>query len=199
MKTYFFTALACLAVMLSGFAEDKPEKKETAVKTDDTVKKEVAIYAGGCFWGMEELMRKSPGVLETDVGYIGGTTKNPTYEQICTGTTGHAEAIRIVFDPSKVSFTDLTEKWFFKIHDPTTKNRQGNDIGTQYRSAIFFTTEEQKKLAGEIKERVDKSGKWKKPLVTEITAATEFYTAETYHQDYLKKNPNGYNCHKFHD
>lgn len=198
MRTLIVAALASLVAISAAVAGDKTEKG-AAVENKDGVKTEVAIYAGGCFWGMEHLLRKVPGVVDTDVGYIGGKTKNPTYEQICTGLTGHAEAIRVVFDPAKISFAELTEKWFFRIHDPTTKNRQGNDIGTQYRSAIFYTTEEQKTVAEEVKARVDKSGKWKKPLVTEITAATDFFNAEAYHQDYLKKNPNGYNCHYIHD
>lgn len=198
MRTFFVAALASLA-LLAAVAGEKTEKEAAAVENKDGVKTETAIYAGGCFWGMEHFLRKVPGVIDTDVGYIGGKTKNPTYEQICTGLTGHAEAIKIVFDPAKISYTELTEKWFFRLHDPTTKNRQGNDIGTQYRSAIFYTSEEQKTAAEEVKARVDKSGKWKKPLVTEITAATEFFNAEAYHQDYLKKNPNGYNCHYLHD
>lgn len=160
--------------------------------------KEIAILAGGCFWGVEDLIRKLPGVLETQVGYTGGETKNPVYTQVKTGTTNHAEAIKIIFDPSVLKFSDLLE-FFFKMHDPTTVNRQGNDLGTQYRSAIFYTSEEQKKTAESVKQEVDQSGKWKKPIVTEIVPATEFYDAEDYHQDYLKKNPGGYTCHWIRD
>ncbi|HKO95154.1 MAG TPA: bifunctional methionine sulfoxide reductase B/A protein [Polyangiaceae bacterium] len=156
---------------------------------------ETAILAGGCFWGMEDILRKIPGVLETEAGYVGGTLPHPTYEDVHHGTTGHAEAVRVVFDPSKLAYSDLLEHWFFRMHDPTTKNRQGNDIGTQYRSAIFFTSPEQQKTAEAIKLRVDKSGKWSQPIVTEITPAGTFTRAEEYHQRYLVKNPGGYTCH----
>jgi peptide methionine sulfoxide reductase msrA/msrB len=156
---------------------------------------DVTVLAGGCFWGMEEIIGKIPGVIETKVGYIGGTTKNPTYEDVCSGKTGHAEALKVTFDPKKISYADLLEKWFFKMHDPTTLNRQENDKGTQYRSEIFYTSEEQKKTAEQVIARVTASKKWKDPIVTKVTAATEFYKAEDYHQEYLKKNPNGYRCH----
>ena len=156
---------------------------------------EEAVLAGGCFWGMEEILRDVPGVIDTEVGYAGGTTPSPTYEQVTTGRTGHAESIRVVFDPSKLSYADLLEKWFFKMHDPTTLNRQGNDRGTQYRSAIFYTTPEQKKVAEEVTARVNASGKWKSPIVTEIVQAGPFTPAEGYHQDYLENNPGGYTCH----
>jgi peptide methionine sulfoxide reductase msrA/msrB len=152
---------------------------------------DVAILAGGCFWGMEEIIRKIPGVIDTDVGYTGGTEKNPTYKL----HTGHAEAIKVTFDTSKLSYADLLEKWFFKMHDPTTLNRQGNDTGTSYRSAIFYTSDAQKKTAEEVRAKVDKSGAWKKPVVTEIAKAGDFTNAEDCHQDYLQKNPGGYTCH----
>jgi peptide methionine sulfoxide reductase msrA/msrB len=160
---------------------------------------ETAVLAGGCFWGMEEILRKVPGVLETEVGYTGGTTAHPTYEQVKTGRTGHAEAIRITFDPSKLSYAELLEHWFFRMHDPTTTNRQGNDAGTQYRSAIFVTSPEQRKTADEVKQRVNASGKWKRPIVTEIVNEGEFTPAEDYHQDYLEKHPGGYTCHYLRD
>ncbi len=160
---------------------------------------ETAILAGGCFWGMEDLLRKIPGVLETEVGYAGGATANPTYRDVRTGSTGHAESVRIVFDPRKLSYADLLEKWFFKMHDPTTKNRQGNDAGTQYRSAIFVTSPEQRAVAEQIRKRVDTSGKWGRPIVTEIVDAGPFTPAEDYHQDYLVKNPGGYTCHYLRD
>lgn len=156
---------------------------------------ETAILAGGCFWGMEEIIRKIPGVLETDVGYTGGTTAKPTYEDVHTGRTGHAEAIRITFDPSKVSYEELLEKWFFRMHNPTTKNQQGNDVGSQYRSAIFATSLAQRETAERVKKRVAASGKWKAPIVTEITDAGPFTLAEDYHQKYLEKHPGGYTCH----
>lgn len=157
--------------------------------------REVAILAGGCFWGMEEIIRKIPGVLDTEVGYTGGDTPNPTYRQICTGSTGHAEAIRVTFDPTRLSFAELLERWFFRMHDPTTPNRQGNDVGTQYRSAIFHASEEQRRVAEEVRAKVGASGRWKSPIVTEIVPAGPFYPAEDYHQDYLEKNPGGYTCH----
>ncbi len=156
---------------------------------------ETAILAGGCFWGMEEILRKIPGVLETEAGYTGGTTKAPTYEDVHDGSTGHAEAVRVVFDPSKLTYADLLEKWFFRMHDPTTKDRQGNDVGSQYRSAIFTTTPEQHKTAEAVKAKVNASGKWKAPIVTQIVDAGAFTRAEEYHQDYLQKNPGGYTCH----
>ncbi len=156
---------------------------------------ETVVLAGGCFWGMQDLLRKIPGVVETEVGYAGGTTPNATYRDVCTGRTGHAESVRIVFDPKKLPFSELLEKWFFRMHDPTTVNRQGNDRGTQYRSAIFVTSPEQRRIAEEVKQRVDASGKWRGHVVTEITDAPSFTTAEEYHQDYLEKNPGGYTCH----
>jgi peptide methionine sulfoxide reductase msrA/msrB len=160
--------------------------------------RETAVLAGGCFWGMEETLRKIPGVLETTVGYTGGATKNPTYEQICTGRTGHAEAIEIAFDPAKLTYEQVLG-YFFRMHDPTTLNRQHNDVGTQYRSAIFCLSDAQRETAERVKAAVDKSGKWKRPIVTEIAKASEFFPAEGYHQDYLVKHPGGYNCHYLRD
>lgn len=156
---------------------------------------EVAILAGGCFWGMEDLLRRIDGVLETEVGYAGGTTESPTYQTVKTGRTGHAESVRIRFDPKRLSYAELLEKWFFRMHDPTTKNRQGNDTGTQYRSAIFFTSPEQERVARAVIEKVDASGVWKAPIVTEVVPSGPFTPAEDYHQDYLEKNPGGYTCH----
>ncbi|QSQ25996.1 bifunctional methionine sulfoxide reductase B/A protein [Pyxidicoccus parkwayensis] len=160
---------------------------------------ETALLAGGCFWGMEEILRKIPGVLKTDVGYTGGVFKHPTYEDVSSGETGHAESVRVVFDPKVLSYETLLEKWFFRMHDPTTPNRQGNDVGTQYRSAIFYLSDEQRRVAEEVKARVNASGKWKRPVVTQITPAGEFTPAEEYHQDYLEKNPGGYTCHYLRD
>jgi len=156
---------------------------------------QTAVLAGGCFWGMEEILRQIPGVVETQVGYTGGKSGHPTYEDVHTGATGHAEAVKIVFDPAKLSFDDLLEKWFFRMHDPTTRNRQGNDVGTQYRSAIFVTSPEQRKVAEEAKAHAQASGRWKAPIVTEIVEAGAFTPAEDYHQKYLEKNPGGYSCH----
>ncbi len=166
--------------------------KDIKGKTNKNLEK--AILAGGCFWGVEELIRKLPGVIQTTVGYTGGTTFNPVYEQVKTGKTGHAESIEITFDPKKISYEEIL-RYFFRLHDPTTLNQQGNDRGTQYRSAIFYQSEEQKKVAEKIKAEVDTSGKWKSKVVTEIVKASTFYPAEDYHQDYLQKHPNGYTCH----
>lgn len=153
---------------------------------------ETAIVAAGCFWGVEEIFRKIPGVVRTTVGYTGGTTPDPTYEEVCTGRTGHAEAIEVVYDPAKTDYATILD-FFFRLHDPTTLNRQHNDIGTQYRSAIFYTSEAQKEIAERVKQ--ERAGDFKKPIVTEISPASVFYSAEAYHQDYLVKNPGGYNCH----
>lgn len=153
-------------------------------------KEELATLAGGCFWGMEDLLRKQPGVLRTEVGYTGGKVDHATYQN----HEGHAEAVRIWFDPAKTSYEALL-KFFFRMHDPTTLNRQGNDLGTSYRSAIFFHSEAQRQTAEQVKAAVDASGKWKRPIVTEITAAGAWWKAEAYHQDYLVKNPGGYTCH----
>lgn len=150
----------------------------------------LATLAGGCFWGMEELLRKQPGVLRTEVGYTGGDVRNATYLH----HEGHAEAVRIWFDPGVTSYETIL-RFFFRMHDPTTLNRQGNDIGTSYRSAIFYVSEEQRKVAERVKAEVSASGKWKKPVVTEITRAGEWWPAEEDHQDYLQKHPGGYTCH----
>jgi peptide-methionine (S)-S-oxide reductase len=151
---------------------------------------ERAVLAGGCFWGMQDLLRRRPGVISTRVGYAGGSVANATYRN----HEGHAEAIEIIFDPQKLSYRQLLA-FFFQVHDPTTKNRQGNDVGTSYRSAIFYTTEEQKRIAQETIADVDASGLWPGKVVTEIKPAAEFWEAEPEHQDYLERIPNGYTCH----
>ncbi|MBY6680920.1 peptide-methionine (S)-S-oxide reductase MsrA [Rhodococcus sp. BP-316] len=151
---------------------------------------ETAILAGGCFWGVEELIRKQPGVLSTRVGYSGGDVPNATYRNHGT----HAEAVEIVFDPTRTTYRDILE-FFFQIHDPSTKNRQGNDRGVSYRSAIFYTSDEQKHVALDTIADVDASGIWPGKVVTEVTAASEFWEAEPEHQDYLQRIPNGYTCH----
>ena len=155
---------------------------------------EVAVFAGGCFWGMEELLRSPPGVVATEVGYAGGKAEDATYGRVSKGGTGHAESVKVVFDPKKVSYDQLV-RWFFRIHDPTTPNRQGNDVGTQYRSVIFYQSPEQGRVARQVKERADRSGKLDAPIATQIVPAQRFYGAEDYHQDYLQKNPGGYTCH----
>lgn len=154
------------------------------------VRMELATLAGGCFWGMQDLLRKQPGVLRTEVGYTGGLVSNATYEH----HEGHAEAVNIWFDPSKTSYEALL-RFFFRMHDPTTMNRQGNDVGTSYRSAIFYHSQDQRNVAEKVKEEVNRSGKWSKPIVTEMTPAGPFWKAEDYHQDYLVKHPGGYTCH----
>jgi methionine-S-sulfoxide reductase len=197
---------ACLLALACGRAGAEPTAapasspaagEKTMNRTDkpsDSGKREEAILAGGCFWGVEELIRQQPGVVDVEAGYTGGTTQHPDYEQVHAGVGGHAEAVKIVFDPGRTSYEDLL-LFFFKMHDPTTKNRQGNDIGASYRSAIFYTSEEQRRIAETVRARVDSSGAWKRPVVTEITRASEFWPAEEYHQDYLQKHPGGYTCH----
>ena len=153
-----------------------------------------AVLAGGCFWGVEELFRNLPGVIETRVGYTGGHLEYPKYEDLKNGNTNHAEAIEIIFNESETSYQEIL-KFFFKIHDPTTLNRQGNDIGSQYRSAIFYVDEEQKNLAQKTIEHLNLSQKWKNPVTTKLEKLGEFYLAEEVHQKYLLKNPGGYTCH----
>jgi methionine-S-sulfoxide reductase len=160
---------------------------------------EVAVLAGGCFWGVEEILRAVPGVLDTDVGYTGGWLKNPRYHDTHDSRSGHAESVRIVFDPRVLSYESLLENWFFRLHDPTTKNRQGNDLGTQYRSAIFPQTPEQEETARRVIERVNASGRWPRPVATTIEPPSTWYSAEREHQDYLQRNPNGYTCHWMRD
>lgn len=160
---------------------------------------EVAVLAGGCFWGVEDILRDVPGVIDTEAGYTGGRLENPTYEDTHDGRSGHAEAVRVTFDPSVLGFEELLERWFFRLHDPTTVNRQGNDVGTQYRSAIFPQTEEQRVIAERVVARVDASARWKRPVTTSIEPAATWYSAEEYHQDYLRKHPGGYTCHYLRD
>jgi methionine-S-sulfoxide reductase len=175
------------------------QRGETRSAVAGAQRTEVAVLAGGCFWGVEDILRDVPGVMDTEVGYTGGWLKSPTYEDTHAGRSGHAEAIRVTFDPSVLSYEDLLEQWFFRLHDPTTLNRQGNDVGTQYRSAIFPQTPEQKVTAERVKARVDGSGRWKRPITTSIEPASAWYSAEAYHQDYLRKNPGGYSCHYLRD
>ncbi|MBC2677874.1 MULTISPECIES: peptide-methionine (S)-S-oxide reductase MsrA [Pseudomonas] len=155
-----------------------------------TVQTETALLAGGCFWGMQDLIRRYPGVLQTRVGYSGGDVANATYRNHGT----HAEAIEIVFDPSVIGYRQILE-FFFQIHDPSTANRQGNDVGLSYRSAIFYNTEEQKRVALETIADVDASDLWPGKVVTELAPAGDFWEAEPEHQDYLERIPNGYTCH----
>ncbi len=169
------------------------ESEMTEMDSTQNLNLEKATFGGGCFWCTEAIYERVEGVHKVISGYAGGTVKNPTYEQVCTGKTGHAEVIQISYDPSVVSYDELLEI-FFKTHDPTTLNRQGADAGTQYRSVIFYSNDEQKKKAEYYKAELDKSGSWDKPIVTEISPLTNFYPAEDYHQDYYENNPNQGYC-----
>ena len=150
--------------------------------------KAIATLAGGCFWCLEAVYDGLKGVVSVESGYMGGSSSNPTYDQVCGGDTGHAEVVRVTFDPATVSFKELLEV-FFVIHDPTTLNRQGNDVGTQYRSAIFYHTPQQKADAEEVIARLNAAKLWNGPIVTEVAPATPFYVAEGYHQEYFARNP----------
>ncbi len=189
MKKIFLFLSVCLTLQLyAGDASARSKKMEPKIKT------ETATLAGGCFWGMEEILRALPGVTGIVVGYTGGKTENPKYEDVHTGGTGHAESVELKFDPEKISYGAILDM-FFRMHDPTTPNRQGNDVGSQYRSAIFYHGEAQKKEAEAAVKRAQASGRWKRPITTEIVPAARFWPAEEYHQDYLKKHPGGYTCH----
>lgn len=156
--------------------------------TDQHPAKEVATLGGGCFWCLEAVYDQLKGVESVESGYMGGQTRNPTYEQVCTGDTGHAEVVRITFDPQQVSYRALLEV-FFTVHDPTTLNQQGNDVGTQYRSAIFYHSPEQEAVAKEVMSKLDKAKLWPRRIVTELAPAADFYEAEDYHQEYFARNP----------
>lgn len=157
--------------------------------TDKAQQTDTITLGGGCFWCLEAIYQRLEGVMSVASGYSGGNIKNPAYREVCNGTTGHAEVVQIVFDRSKTSLEEIL-KVFFKVHDPTTLNRQGNDVGTQYRSAIFYKNEEQKKIAEEIKSGLDSSGAFDAPIVTEISPLAAFYKAEDYHQNYFNENKN---------
>ena len=176
------------------YVRDFGQTGKGPAKVDVSKTIEVAVLAGGCFWGVEELIRKLPGVVSTEVGYTGGRVPNPTYERISTGATGHAESIRVEFNPAVLSYADLL-RYFFRLHDPTTLNQQGNDRGAQYRSAIFFINDSQRETAELVIKEVDSSTKWSSSVVTQVVAAGEWYPAEEYHQEYLQKHPDGYTCH----
>lgn len=186
----FFGVLILLAALAAGLTTAK-----TAVKREKAGKlnMEIATFAAGCFWGVEERFRTTEGVVDTAVGYTGGHTKNPTYKEVCSDTTGHAEAVQVTFDPKKISYKKLLAI-FWDNHNPTQIDRQGPDRGKQYRSAIFYHTPEQQKQAEESKEALQKSGKYSSPIATQIVPATEFYMAEDYHQQYLQKRGSSF-CH----
>jgi peptide-methionine (S)-S-oxide reductase len=184
-RLYFVVAaLAAALLPFQALSQGKPEARLAT-----------AIFAGGCFWCMEPPFDKLPGVVSTTSGYIGGRTKNPTYEQVSAGTTGHTEAVQIVYDPAKVSYQKLLEVFWRNI-DPTTPNAQFCDHGSQYRSGIFYLGEEQQRLASASRQTLERSKPFREPIVTEITAATTFYAAEDYHQDYYKKNPLRYKFYR---
>jgi peptide-methionine (S)-S-oxide reductase len=187
MKIHASLVLIGLTTLGAGAAHAGPPQA-TAAPT------ETATLAAGCFWGTEEFFRKIPGVVETKVGYTGGQLKNPTYEDTSSGSTGHAESLELKFNPAKVSYAELLT-FFFKMHDPTTANRQGNDVGSQYRSAIFYHGEKQRLAAVELMRKIEKSGAWRSKLTTEVAPAGVFYPAEDYHQHYLVKHPGGYDNH----
>jgi peptide methionine sulfoxide reductase MsrA len=180
MRSLVLLVLTLIGCAREDRAAPRPSPAKPAVVVPATA--ETALLAGGCFWGMEEILRKIPGVIDTEVGYVAG-----------------AEAVRVVFDPAVLTYETLLERWFFRMHDPTTKHRQGNDVGAQYRSAIFFLSEAQHATANEVMERVDASGRWQAPIVTEIVPATAFSVGESYHQDYLQRSPDGYTCHYLRD
>jgi len=182
-----------------GYGEYLPAFEKSGAKSQPAPEpRETALLAGGCFWGMQDLLRKQPGVISTEVGYTGGTLPHPKYEDVHAGRGGHAEAVQVIFDPTRTSYEDIL-LFFFRMHDPTTKNQQGNDIGVSYRSAIFYENDAQRKIAEQVKAKVDASGKWRKPVVTAIVAAGPFWPAEPEHQDYLEKHPGGYTCHYVRD
>lgn len=187
-------AILCMLSSCGGTAEKAPvATSQEGTPVEHVKMSEVATFGQGCFWCAEAIYQRVPGVSKVESGYCNGVVKNPTYKQVCGGDTGHAEVIRIEFDPTKVSYEKLLDT-FFATHDPTTLNRQGNDAGTQYRSAIFHHSDEQKKTAESAKERWTKSGSFKNPIVTEIVAAETFYKAEGYHQNYFNDNPSQPYC-----
>ncbi len=191
-----------LAMAVGAVAAEVAKKESTPEKTaKPEVKKEAkmekAVFAAGCFWGVEAIFQELDGVAETTVGYTGGHTDDPTYKEVCKDTTGHAEAIEIVYDPHKITYEQLLD-YFWRLHDPTTLNRQGPDVGTQYRSAVFYYSGEQKAAAEKLKDESQK--KWKKPIVTEIVRGGKFYPAEQYHQDYFKnRGTEHFGCHFLRD
>lgn len=194
---FTFILMCCMVVVSCAQSEKKNKKKmnneSSASAVIDTANTQIATFGTGCFWCSEALFETLDGVKDVVSGYSGGHVKNPSYREVCEGTTGHAECIQVTYDPKKITYTALLEA-FFRGHDPTSLNRQGNDVGTQYRSVIFYQNDEQKKLAEEAKNELNKSGAYAKPIVTEIAKADKFYPAEDYHQDYFAKNPDQGYC-----
>lgn len=197
MKIVFPSLLISLTSLLS-CAQNNPVEtktnatnKKNSMTSENTIKgvTDTATFANGCFWCTEAIFEELKGVISATSGYTGGQTENPTYKEVCTGETGHAECLQIIYDPSVISFDELLEV-FWETHDPTTLNRQGADVGTQYRSGIFYHNQEQKEKAEKYKAELDKSGAFHRPIVTEITAFSKFYPAEAYHQQYFENNEN---------
>ncbi|MBL4623828.1 MAG: peptide-methionine (S)-S-oxide reductase MsrA [Flavobacteriales bacterium] len=187
----FLTLFSCTAGREQGVDQVKEESKQKEIKISNGMEK--ATFGAGCFWCVEAIFSELKGVESVEPGYAGGQTDNPTYKEICIGTTGHAEVAQITFDPSVISFAKLLSV-FWKTHDPTTLNRQGADSGTQYRSVVFYHTEEQKQTAEKYKKELSESGAWDNPIVTEISALDKFYPAENYHQDYYANNKDQQYC-----
>lgn len=188
MKNVLVLPLFALLVFCTAdYAGANPMTSDTTSTTTSSGRRETATFAAGCFWCVEAVFQSVDGIISVISGYTGGTVENPTYEQVCSGSTGHAEACQITYDPARISYRELLEI-FWQTHDPTTLNRQGQDTGTQYRSAVFYHTEEQKRLAEAYKKELTAAKIWDKPIVTEIAPLKKFYTAEAYHQDYYQKN-----------
>ena len=191
MKLFFTSALLIGATLFScaqkQHAKKNISKDMTTTTNGSTTNTDTATFGTGCFWCTEAIFQELDGVIKSTSGYSGGHVANPSYKDVCTGTTGHAEVIQVVYDPKKISYDELLEV-FWKTHDPTTLNRQGNDVGTQYRSVIFYRNAEQKEKAEKYKAELDKSGAFDNPIVTEISPFTNFYAAEDYHQDYYNQN-----------
>jgi peptide-methionine (S)-S-oxide reductase len=183
----FISALMLLAGVSCGQRSAADEKSTMTTEKKDQAGLQLATFGNGCFWCTEAIFQQLNGVEKVVSGYSGGKVKNPTYREVCSGLTGHAEVIQITYDPKKITFDELLEV-FWKTHDPTTLNRQGADVGTQYRSAVFYHNEDQKRLATEYRKKLDESGAFDSPIVTEVTAFTEFYPAEDYHQNYFNLN-----------
>ncbi len=194
-----FKQLACAAIAMLAFNCRPSEANPIHVPPTKDGPRETAMLGAGCFWGVETWMEMAPGVADVVVGYAGGKRTDVKYEDVTTGTSGHAETVKIIFDPTVISYEDLLSKWFFKMHDPTTKDRQGNDTGSQYRSVIFPQSKAQAQVAAKVMAQVEKSGAWKRPLSTTIEPNAKFVVAEDYHQDYLKKHPGGYDNHFLRD
>ncbi|MCI0750351.1 MAG: peptide-methionine (S)-S-oxide reductase MsrA [Flammeovirgaceae bacterium] len=192
-STIGFIALTALAFHACGQSEKLKSEKSNNMNEQGSGNLELATFGSGCFWCTEAIFQNVDGVEKVVSGYTGGKVKNPTYKEVCSGLTGHAEVIQLSYNPAKVTFDELLEI-FWKTHDPTTLNRQGADVGTQYRSAIFFHNENQKSLAEKYKKELDTSGAFDRPIVTEITAATTFYPAENYHQNYFNENSDAPYC-----